>query len=212
MITKEQCRAARSFLGLKQAELATACGLSKTAITHFESGLFTPRQDNMTNIRQALEDMGIEFIGTSGVQKRETVYRLLEGSTMYVDLWDDIFYTLKDKGGEVCMAYVDEREPAQDNHQNLVDHLERLKAHNISERILVCEGDNYFIQDPDCYRWLPYNVYKSGNLFFVYGNKVATQYWNGSVTTIVENKVIASHEQERFEYLWSIGKIPEGHI
>ena len=82
MITKEQCRAARNFLGLKQSELASDCGLSKTAITHFESGLFHPRAENMANIRAALEKRGIEFVGTYGIQKRQTLFQLLEGEIL----------------------------------------------------------------------------------------------------------------------------------
>lgn len=210
MITKEQCRAARSFLGLKQTELADACGLSKTAITHFESGLFTPRADNMAAIREALEDRGIEFIGQTGVQKRETVYRLLEADEMYSEVWDDIFKTLKDTGGEVCIAYVNEREPAKENLEMLKDHLARMKKYNITERLLTCEGDNFFVQDPECYRWMPYNIFKSGNLFAVYADKVATHYWEGSVTTIIQNKRIADEERKRFEYLWQLSRIPEG--
>lgn len=209
MITKEQCRAARSFLGLKQAELANDCGLSKTAITHFESGLFNPRSDNMRNIREALENRGIEFLGQTGVQKRETVFRLLEGKDMYVEVWDDIFETLRETGGEVCIGFCTEREPAKDNLKELEEHLERLEEHNITERIISCEGDDYFIQKPECYRWLPYSIYKSGNLFFVYGDKVVTQYWNGAVSMITHNKQIAEHERKRFEYLWGISRLPD---
>ena len=64
---------------------------------------------------------------------------------------------------------------AEQNYDNLVEHLDRLKEHSINERLLVCEGDSYFMQDPSCYRWLPYNVYKSGSLF-VYKTKVAIQF------------------------------------
>lgn len=209
MITKEQCRAARSFIGLKQAELANGCGLSKTAITHFESGLFKPRANNMVAIKEALESCGIEFIGQNGVQKRETAFRVLEGENMYVDVWDDIFETLRETGGEVCIGYCSEKEPAQNNLKGLQDHLKRLEDHNIKERIIVCEGDDYFLQKPECYRWLPYSIYKSGNLFFVYGDKVVTQYWNGSVSMIVENEKIAKHEKNRFEYLWDIARLPD---
>lgn len=96
MITKEQCRAARNFLGLKQSELASDCGLSKTAITHFESGLFHPRAENMANIRAALEKRGIEFVGTYGIQKRQTLFQLLEGEMVHLDLWDPLQYRHKD--------------------------------------------------------------------------------------------------------------------
>jgi transcriptional regulator with XRE-family HTH domain len=211
MITKEQCRAARSFLGIKQAELANDCGLSKTAITHFESGLFTPRADNMTAIQSSLESRGIEFIGKTGVQKRETTVRLIEGESMFQELWSDVFDTLKHSGGEVCIAYVDERKPMETagEAEALKDHLERLDKHNITERLIVCEGDSYFVQPQECYRWMPYNVFKSGNLFFVYGDTVATHYWEGHAMTIVKNKIIAKEEKKRFEYLWEMSRLPE---
>jgi len=208
MITKEQCRAARSFLGIKQADLANLCGMSKTAITHFESGLFTPRADNMAAIRAALEGLGIEFIGTTGVQKKETTSRVLEGKNMHPELWDDIFDTLRHKGGEVCIAYFSEKEAYNEHKEKLESHMERLKQYNISERLLMCEGDDFFVQDPKCYRWLPYNVYKAGATFFVYGSKSAILFWDGSIAMIFENKLIAQQEQARFDYLWEIAHPP----
>ena len=62
----------------------------------------------MQAIKSALEALGIQFIGLNGVQKGVTISRTLEGDTMYTELWDDIFETLKDAGGEVCIGYVDE--------------------------------------------------------------------------------------------------------
>lgn len=175
MITKEQCRAARSFLGLKQIELAKDCGLSKTAITHFESGLFQPRAENMANIRGALERRGIEFVGSHGVQKRQTLFQLLEGEMVHLDLWDDIFNTLKRKGGEVLISHLDERSVFQKHPEELLSHLKRLKEHKITERLLLCEGDTFFVQDAACYRWLPKEIYKSGMASFLYGNKLVMQ-------------------------------------
>ncbi len=208
MITKEQCRAARSFTGIKQADLAGMCGMSKTSITHFESGLFTPRADNMAAITAAFQSLGIEFIGTTGVQKKETTSRVLEGEKMHPDLWDDIFNTLKNKGGEVCIAYFSEKEAHKEHPAELENHIERLKQYNIKERLIMCEGDDYFVQDQSCYRWLPYNIYKSGATFFVYGTKAAILFWDGSIAMIIDNPLIAKQEQARFDYLWEISKIP----
>ena len=210
MITKEQCRAARSFLGLKQAELAEDCGLSKTAITHFESGLFNPRADNMNNIMSALEGRGIEFVGDYGVQKRQTIFKMLEGENMYLDLWDDIFDTMKRRqGGEVLISYVNERDPFQQHPEALSAHLKRLKEHKITERLLACEGDNFFIQDEECYRWLPKSVFNAGSTTFLYGGKVVLQFWNNQLCLIIENKNVYDEERQRFEYLWENALIPE---
>lgn len=209
MITKEQCRAARNFLGLKQSELAGDCGLSKTAITHFESGLFHPRAENMANIRAALERRGIEFIGTYGIQKRQTLFQLLEGEMAHLDLWDDIFNTLKRKGGEVLISHLDERSVFQRHPQEMATHLKRLKEHKITERLLVCEGDTFFVQDQECYRWLPKEIYKSGMASFLYGNKLVLKFWNNSLCLIIENKDIYAQEKQRFEYLWANALIPK---
>lgn len=208
MITKEQCRAARSFLGIKQAELANDCGLSKTAITHFESGLFQPRAENMTNIRAALENRGIEFVGNYGVQKRQTLFKLLEGETMHLDLWDDVFNTLKRTGGEVLISYLDERKVFQAHPEELTKHLKRLEEHGITERLLACEGDTFFVQPQECYRWLPKEVFETGVMSFLYKNKLAIQFWNRSLCLVIENKEIYEDEKKRFEYLWENAIIP----
>lgn len=208
MITKEQCRAARSLLNLKQAELAEDCGISKTAITNFESGLFNPRADNMAIIETALQNRGIDFIGLSGVQKRQTISRMLEGNSMYPDLWDDIFDTMKDRGGEVLISYLTEKESNELHPEALAQHIDRLKQHRITERLLVCEGDTCFVQDRECYRWLPENVFKAGATTFLYNGKIAIQFWSGSIAMILENESVYQSEKARFEYLWENALIP----
>ena len=208
MITKEQCRAARSFLGMKQIELAELSGLSKTAITHFESGLFHPRAENMSNIKAALESRGIDFIGLNGVQRRETAFRVMEGDDMYQEVWDDIFDTLKETGGEVLISYVDDGQIFKEHPEKLEAHLKRLDKHNITERLLSCEGDDVFIQSKECYRWLPEEVFKAGIMTLIYGEKVAFQFWNHSTALVVKNKKIKDEEKQRFEYLWENAIIP----
>ena len=208
MITKEQCRAARSLLGLKQSELAESCGISKTAITNFESGVFNPRTDTMSLIQEAFEKAGIEFIGDYGVQKRKHLFKVLSGENMLPDLWDDIFEMLKDEGGEVLISHLDERSVFQKYPEKLSAHLKRLKDHNITERLLVREDDTFFTQEPECYRWLPHDVFRAGMTFFVYGRRLALQFWDGSLILIIEYPEICAEERKRFEFLWENAKIP----
>lgn len=89
-----------------------------------------------------------------------------------------------------------------------MDHLKRLKEYKITERLLVCEGDNFFVQDPKCYRWLPKEIFKTGVMSLLYGNKLAIQFWNNSVCVIIENKNVYNEEKQRFEYLWDNALIP----
>lgn len=209
MITKEQCRAARGLLGIKQTELANACGLSKTALTNFESGAIGPRQETLSIIRTTLEKMGVHFIGSTGVEKRDHAYTVLNDENALPDLWDDIFNTLKNlRNAEVLISHLDESGSHKKHPQKLEAHLKRLHEHHIGERLLACEGDSYFIQDPDCYRWLPKKVYQAGMTSFVYGGKVALQFWNKNIILIIQNHTIYEEEKQRFEYLWETAVIP----
>jgi transcriptional regulator with XRE-family HTH domain len=75
MIDPTQIRAARALLGWKQSQLATACGLSLTALNNIETGKADPRASTLKAIQAALEGAGIEFIpengGGAGVRFRD---------------------------------------------------------------------------------------------------------------------------------------------
>jgi transcriptional regulator with XRE-family HTH domain len=61
MISPAQIRAARSLLGWKQSDLATASDLSLTAMNNIERGASDPRASTLDGIQKALEAAGIEF-------------------------------------------------------------------------------------------------------------------------------------------------------
>jgi transcriptional regulator with XRE-family HTH domain len=65
-ITAAQCRGARGLLGMTQAELAAASGVSLRTITHFEANEKRPITAILVALRKALEDAGIEFIAENG--------------------------------------------------------------------------------------------------------------------------------------------------
>lgn len=62
IISIEQCRAARGFLGWSQSELAEKVRVGKTAICDFERGKTTPHKKTLEDIRIVFEDAGIEFL------------------------------------------------------------------------------------------------------------------------------------------------------
>ena len=64
MITIKQIIAARAMLGLSQQELASHAGVSLVALSNIERGLKIDKEEQvMLSIRNALESVGIEFIG-----------------------------------------------------------------------------------------------------------------------------------------------------
>jgi transcriptional regulator with XRE-family HTH domain len=64
MITAAQIRAARGLLKWTQAALASKSGLSIVTLNMIESETVQPRKSSLASIRQALENGGVEFIGS----------------------------------------------------------------------------------------------------------------------------------------------------
>jgi transcriptional regulator with XRE-family HTH domain len=65
-IESKQSRAARSLLGWSQQKLADSAGVALATIQFFETDKREPIANNLTAIRRALEDAGVEFIPAKG--------------------------------------------------------------------------------------------------------------------------------------------------
>ena len=66
MITSGQIKAARALLGLTVVELAKKAGIGFTTMVRLESadGIPAGNVRTLTSVKSAIEDSGIEFIGT----------------------------------------------------------------------------------------------------------------------------------------------------
>jgi DNA-binding transcriptional regulator YiaG len=62
MISPEQCRAARAWLGWPQPELARHAKVGLSTVRDFETGARTPIANNRQAIQRALEGAGIRFL------------------------------------------------------------------------------------------------------------------------------------------------------
>lgn len=209
MITIEQCRAARGLLGWTQQDLADATGISKTSINNFERGLTDVKRETLSHIRLAFEKKDIEFTGNFGVNKKIDTAQIFEGKDAFRKLWDDIFETLKEEGGEVLISGADENLVQKDDPDSIQQHLDRLQKHSIAERLLTKEGDTTFLQPRECYRWIPEVAFQASAPTFIYKNKVATKLWEEKMVIIIKSDKAAEAERRRFEYMWQTGKIPQ---
>jgi predicted transcriptional regulator len=63
MITPEQIRGARAMLGLTQAALAEAAGISTTGLNNIERGSADPKASTLRAVQTALEAAGVIFQG-----------------------------------------------------------------------------------------------------------------------------------------------------
>jgi transcriptional regulator with XRE-family HTH domain len=60
-INMAQVRAARSLLDWTQSDLAAAAKIALPTVKRYETGVRTPIPNNLTAIRRALEEAGVEF-------------------------------------------------------------------------------------------------------------------------------------------------------
>jgi len=62
VMTPNQCRAARVWLGWSQSELARRANISLSTVRDFETGRRTPIANNLAGMRRAIETGGIRML------------------------------------------------------------------------------------------------------------------------------------------------------
>lgn len=65
-MTPAQSRAARGLIEWSQEQLAEAAHLGLSTIRDFEKGRRVPTHNNLTAIKRALEDAGVQFLEHGG--------------------------------------------------------------------------------------------------------------------------------------------------
>lgn len=66
MLSPEQCRAARGWLGWSQEELSKRARVGQSTLKDFEGGRRTPMRNNIEAIRAALEAAGVRMVFGAG--------------------------------------------------------------------------------------------------------------------------------------------------
>jgi len=176
-IEPEQSIAARGLLRMRNvAEVAKYCGVSDVSYRQFESGRRGVGKDKIERARRFFENRGIEFIGHTGVNRQDSKSLLLKGQDGFHLFMDDVYETIAEHGGEICVSNVDERnwikwmggQEAYDAHAVRMNTL-----HNYNFKIMVCEGDRFFIaSEIGQYKWVPKEKFTTQS-FYAYGDKLA---------------------------------------
>ncbi len=209
-LTPAQCRAARALLGWSQPDLARRCGMHVQTISAFENETGTPTRRTLGKITDTLEHGGVEFLPNEGVGRKSNPITVLKGENAFEELLDDIFYTLQEHKGEVWISAP--REPSSkevERRELVVQHIERLKKHNIQERLLFKEGETDILAPKEWYRWQPKN-FSSKNLFYLYSNKAAfVKQENASEVIIIEHEMYVQALKDLYDFTWKNAIIPQ---
>jgi transcriptional regulator with XRE-family HTH domain len=178
MPTIEQIRAARALLDWSQSDLAHYAGLSQTGIARIENGTNRPNSSTLEKINTAFENADIEFMGVNGLRKRTGEIKVLKGHEGFAAFMDDVYETVKNKGGEICVYNVDEKNWIKWlGEEKYKEHAERMKSikrnHDIITKIIIEEEDWFFIATEFAeYRWFPKALFNTQS-FYSYGSKLA---------------------------------------
>ncbi len=197
MITGNQSIMARQLLGWQQNDIADAIGFSIVTIQRFEQGRVVPKKATLDKIFQTYSNHGIEFLDGEGVRRRQDTITIYDGADFYLKLLDDVYYTLKEKKGELLYMFVDnELSPPE-----VIKSEARIrKIANV--RSMVREGDTHLLYPLKEYRYIPGNYYANYNVV-IFGDKVATMLDNNTKAMVVRDQNGAEIMRNIFNQLWA---------
>jgi len=204
-LTPAQCRMARALLNWTQPELAERCNLAPMTISKFEKENidYRPEARTLKKIASVFKLAGIAFTENGGVEPKANLVTVLEGEDANAQVLEDIYNKLKDKGGEVLIAGLAEVEKSDtEAYTFLKSHLKRLQEANISERILIEEGDTNIVAPTHWYRYLPKGKV-TNTPFQIYGNNLALIEWGPPQKIIlIEHPLFAQTFKNLFDVVW----------
>jgi transcriptional regulator with XRE-family HTH domain len=208
MLESRQIRAARALLNWSEEDLANAANVGLTSVQSLEA----QQSDVCTlmEVQDAFEKAGVEFLLGNGVRMRKQEVIMLHGAEAYWSLLDDVYMTVMEKGGEVCVLGIDESRVASaldsnpaEGGEKLSRHITRLQKNRISCRKIIREGDNHIIAPMSWYRSIPEEFF-SPNPLYIYGGKIGILHFGPPFKAIVyENPAISASLQKFFNFIWT---------
>lgn len=202
-ITGRQITAARALLGWTMKDLADRSGVSLTSVQRYENNIGDSRTEVKEAICETLEKAGVEF-SNGGVLPRTSLFLFFEGADCSLRILDDVYYTLKDTGGEVLFSCIDDRK----SPESVIDGYRRIRKAGIRIRSLIEEGNTFLLGDPEEYRCIP-KEYFHNNPQVIYGNKIATMVYDlQKRALVVENAHMVAAQRNLFNYVWEKSKKP----
>jgi transcriptional regulator with XRE-family HTH domain len=210
MITVEQIRGARGLLSWSQQDLADKSGVSKPTINNIERFMLVPRVKTMDKIEQAFVENGVEFIAGPGVRfsAQNLNVKVFTGSEALIRLVDDMYISLKEcKNKEILCSGADEKRLYDVGGEKFVKLIERNQKSGVTAKILLKEGDTYFLEPKKFYRWCGKETHQQV-AYHVYGDTYAMLLWGPPIKIVlIRNAQIAEDYRKQFLFNWDNAKI-----
>jgi transcriptional regulator with XRE-family HTH domain len=210
-LTARQISAAMALAGMYQDDLASAAGISRSAVIRVLGGEAVARDATLKNIRQALEARNIEFTADQGVRLRPEGIEILNGRDGLIALMEDIYESCRrGVAGEVILAGAPE-----DDFVKILGDYDAIYLANMSAvpglkmRTLIQEGDMNFVSGAYTeYRWVPKEQFQPVP-FYAYAEKLAIVAFQADPSPrilMIESKAISEAYRRQFESMWILSK------
>lgn len=201
----KQLVAARALLGWTQDELSQKSDVAKPTIIRFENNEANPNTTTIKKITSAINKGGVVFTD-KGVEYTDNRITILETDTWYLELLDDVLYTLEGhkKNKVLRTLFADDRKSSQEG----IEALRRLKRAGIEMRTTCEKGNSFLLGEASSYRWIEPKYYTNW-LTLIYGNKVAVSINNEKGCTIFDDANFANACRLQFDLTWNFLEEPE---
>jgi len=148
-----------------------------------------------------------DLVDLTKLPREDTFVEFYKGKGIVRTVYKDIINEFKKKKGEVLISGVDERKFVEEDKIALLQHLRRLKKLKCKEKVLVKEGDKFFVKGPQTkYKWIPKDFFNASPVY-VYNDKLTMVIWgNPNYAIIIKNKELADSYRKQFNLLWNIAK------
>jgi DNA-binding XRE family transcriptional regulator len=209
MIDDKQIRAARAILDWSQDRLALESGVARATIKNIENQCGIARSETVRAVQLTLDRAGIEFLPGSGVRLRNSMIETHEGPDANRILVEDIYDTLRDTGGDLSIAFLNETRAVQDlGADYLAEQCRKREEAQIKMRLLIHPSERLSVTSLENYRVVP-EEYFSEHPMFIYGSKVALLCTRPVPSVvIVKNDRIADTATKLFNFVWDRSAMP----
>ncbi|MBU6235705.1 MAG: helix-turn-helix domain-containing protein [Alphaproteobacteria bacterium] len=209
MMTTHQLKAARALLDWTQQDLAKSAGMHLNVINNIERGITNPRQQTIERLKKTLEDNGIQFIGSRGVElvKQAVSVTKLEGESFLKALTSDILGVAKGKGDEVLSILADMRN--FDTHDPIGNkkYYEEKAARGFKERLITRAMPGFYPRHSESYRVVDASFLGPVDTV-IYADRTARIFWSQQEVLVLKSADLAQTERRTFEALWASGAEP----
>lgn len=208
MIDDKQLRAARALLDWSQEKLAEVSGVARATIKNLENRSTLPRLETAVSLQRTLEKSGIEFLPNSGVRLKDRLVDTFEGDDANRILVEDIYETLRDTGGEILIAFVNEERGLKALGADfLEEQFRKRRESKITHRLLIHPNEQHIFPPLEMYRIIP-EEYFSNHPFFIYGPKLALLCTEPSRVVILNDERFAESARKLFNFIWDRTEMP----